>query len=57
MIRYACDWCQREFPLNEISKVKISNVYNEPARCHICRECARSHMPEHLQPMLSWTAP
>jgi len=56
MIRYVCDWCEREFPLNGISAVKVSNVYNKPARLHICRDCARSHMPPSLQSMLSWTA-
>lgn len=57
MIKYVCDWCAREFPLNEISRVKLANVYNRPLRLHICRDCARSHMPERAQPMLSWTAP
>lgn len=57
MIKYVCDWCQQEYPLNEITTVKLSNVYNEPAILHICRTDARIHMPERVQPMLSWTAP
>ena len=57
MIRYVCDWCDREFPLNEISTVIVKNVYNQDATLHICRDCGRSHMPEKIQPALSWTAP
>ena len=56
MIRYLCDWCEREFPLNGISSVRVGNVYSKPARVHICRACARVHMPARLQPLLSWTA-
>jgi hypothetical protein len=57
MIRYVCDWCKREFPLNEISQVRVKNVYNRALHLHICRDCGRSHMPESAQPSLSWTAP
>lgn len=56
MISYVCDWCQRELPLNGISKVTVKNVYNKKVRLHICRDCGRSHMPQHVQSNLSWTA-
>jgi hypothetical protein len=56
VIKYVCDWCQREFPLNGISTVKVSNVYNTRLRLHICRDCGRSHMPQSAQASLSWTA-
>lgn len=57
MIRYVCDWCELEYPLNGITTVTLKNVYNDAAELHICRECARSNMPEKVQPNLSWTAP
>jgi hypothetical protein len=56
VIKYVCDWCQREFPLNGISTVRVKNVYNKAVVLHICRPCGRSHMPEWTQPLLSWTA-
>jgi hypothetical protein len=57
MIRYSCDWCQQDFPLDEITKVQLENDYNRPVVLHICRDCGRSRMPERVQPMLSWTSP
>lgn len=56
MIKYSCDWCKREFSLNEISKVIVSNVYNKPVKLHICWDCGKIHMPERTHPSLSWTA-
>lgn len=56
MINYVCDWCGKDYPLNGISRVKVKNVYNKAVTVHICRECARAHMPESIQPNLSWTA-
>lgn len=55
MIKYECDWCEREFPLNCISTVKVKNVYNKVLKLHICRECGRVHMPPSAQPSLGWT--
>jgi uncharacterized protein YlaI len=57
VIKYACDWCQREFPLNEISAVRVKNVYNKPVRLHICWDCGKVHMPERARSSLSWTSP
>lgn len=56
MICFGCDWCARQFPRNEITTVLLSNIYNAPVQLHICRDCGRSHMPDPVQPMLSWTA-
>lgn len=57
MTIYRCDWCGQDFPLQEISTVKISNVYNSPTICHICQPCADRHMPERQHSMVSWPAP
>lgn len=57
MLKFVCDWCEREFPWEQVSAVRVKNVFNRPARCHICHDCGRDHMPARLQDMLSWTKP
>ena len=55
-VKYMCDWCDEERPVDRISRVTVSNVYNEPRTLHICHGCGVIYMPEKLRPLISWTS-
>lgn len=55
-VRYVCDWCDEERPVERVSRVVVSNVYNEPTTLHICWACGCEHMPEKMRPLISWTS-